>query len=223
MKKRILSALLCLIMLFSLCACGLEGAKGDQITMDIPQTGSEAITKEESPSVSSDSEQSTEGGDITEENVSVSTAPVSQEKPKTTEAKAEEKKPYTCTFSIECSSVFHNLKEIEAEKLDILPSGGIILARQTVVFSEGESVFDVLQRVCREKSIHMETSFTPIYNSAYVEGIHNLYEYDCGSGSGWMYCVNGFFPNYGCSQYKLRNGDVVEWRYTTNLGADIGG
>ena len=33
-----------------------------------------------------------------------------------------------------------------------------------------------------------------MYNSYYVEGIGNLYEFDCGSESGWMYKVNGWFP-----------------------------
>lgn len=32
--------------------------------------------------------------------------------------------------------------------------------------------------------IHMESSFTPVYNSAYIEGIHNLYEFDVGKLSG---------------------------------------
>ena len=68
-------------------------------------------------------------------------------------------------------------------------------------FTEGESVFDVLKRVCRENKIHMEFSETPVYQSAYIEGIGNLYEFDCGEGSGWMYRVNGEFPNYGCSRY----------------------
>ncbi len=40
-----------------------------------------------------------------------------------------------------------------------------------------------------------------MYNSYYVEGIGNLYEFDCGKESGWMYKVNGRFPNYGCSSY----------------------
>ena len=69
----------------------------------------------------------------------------------------------------------------------------------------------------------MEASWTPIYNSAYIEGIHNLYEFDCGNLSGWMYRVNGWYPNYGCSRYQLENGDVVEWRFTCDLGKDIGG
>ncbi len=135
----------------------------------------------------------------------------------------DEKQTYTCTFSIECSSILNNLSDLVPEKLDVLPKNGVIFPAQTVTFYEGESVFDVLQRICRENNIHMEASWTPIYNSAYVEGIHNLYEFDCGSGSGWMYRVNGWYPNYGCSRYQLSQGDTVEWRYTCDLGADIGG
>ena len=57
----------------------------------------------------------------------------------------------------------------------------------TVTFYEGESVFNVLQRTCKQQKIHMEFSNTPIYNSAYIEGINNLYEFDVGNLSGWMY------------------------------------
>lgn len=128
----------------------------------------------------------------------------------------------TCTFSIECSSIFNNLSNLENGKLDILPKNGIILVQQQVVFYEGESVYDVLQRICRENKIHLEASYTPVYNSAYIDGIGNLYELDCGSGSGWMYRVNGWYPNYGCGRYTLQQGDSIEWRYTCNLGKDIG-
>ena len=69
----------------------------------------------------------------------------------------------------------------------------------------------------------MEASFTPMYNSYYIKGINNLYEFDCGDGSGWMYRVNGWYPNYGVSRYALRDGDVIEFRYTCELGDDIGG
>ena len=34
--------------------------------------------------------------------------------------------------------------------------------------------------------------------------------------------VNGWYPNYGCSKYTLEDGDTVEWRYTCNLGRDVG-
>ena len=38
-----------------------------------------------------------------------------------------------------------------------------------------------------------------------------------------MYKVNGWFPNYGCSRYSLKQGDVIEWVYTCDLGRDVGG
>jgi len=154
------------------------------------------------------------------------TDPVPEGKPMPVEPEDQEvdkAKTYTCTFSIECSTILNNLDQLEPDKLEMVPSNGVILAAVTVTFYEGESVFDVLQRVCREYGIHMESSWTPIYNSAYIEGIHNLYEFDCGALSGWMYRVNGWYPNYGCSRYQLQQGDVVEWRYTCDLGNDIGG
>ena len=131
-------------------------------------------------------------------------------------------KTYTCTFSISCRTILDNMALCEESKQGIVPSDGTILPTTTVTFSEGESVFDVLQRICSSNGIHMEYSGTPMYNSAYVEGIANLYEFDVGSGSGWMYKVNGWFPNYGCSRYQLKNGDTVCWVYTCDLGSDVG-
>ena len=154
------------------------------------------------------------------------TDPVPEGKPKPVEPEDQEvdkDTAYTCTFSIECSTILNNLSMLEPEKLEMVPFDGVILSEITVVFHEGESVFDVLQRVCIENNIHMEASWTPMYNSAYIEGIHNLYEFDCGALSGWMYKVNGWYPNYGCSRYQLADGDVVEWRFTCDLGNDIGG
>lgn len=130
---------------------------------------------------------------------------------------------YTCTISISCATILDNLDWLNPEKTELVPEAGVILPAQTVTFYEGESVFNVLQRTCKQNSIHMEFSNTPMYNSAYIEGIHNLYEFDCGEGSGWMYKVNGWFPNYGCSRYQLQNGDVIEWVFTCNRGGDVGG
>lgn len=69
----------------------------------------------------------------------------------------------------------------------------------------------------------MESKWTPLYGSAYIQGIHNLYEFDVGSGSGWMYSVNDWYPNYGCSCYTVQPGDVICWVYTCDLGQDVGG
>ena len=131
-------------------------------------------------------------------------------------------KDLTCTISISCSTILSNMDQCKEPKKEYVPDNGVILSTTTVTFTEGESVFDVLQRVCCDNGIQMEASRSPKYNSAYVEGIANLYEFDVGEGSGWMYKVNGWFPNYGCSRYQLKDGDVVCWEYTCDLGADVG-
>ncbi|MDR2620058.1 MAG: DUF4430 domain-containing protein [Propionibacteriaceae bacterium] len=103
------------------------------------------------------------------------------------------------------------------------PANGWILNGATVEFTAGETVFDVLKRETRSRGIHMASRYTPAYNSAYIECISNICEFDGGRESGWMYSVNGWYPNYGASRYELQNGDVIKWRYTCSLGKDIGG
>ena len=132
------------------------------------------------------------------------------------------KKTYSCTISIGCSTIFDNLELLRPEKKDYVPDDGVILGTVTATFEEGDTVFEVLKSVCRDYGIQLEYSWTPMYGSYYIEGIHNLYEFDCGDGSGWMYSVNGWFPNYGCSSYELKQGDVIKWLYTCDLGADVG-
>lgn len=131
-------------------------------------------------------------------------------------------KPLTAYLSVSCLTILNNMKKLNAEKVELVPKDGIIFKSQEVTFYEGESVFNVLQREMKKHKIHMEFVNTPIYNSAYIEGIHNLYEFDCGELSGWMYKVNGWFPNYGSSRYQLKQGDVIEWVYTCDLGRDVG-
>lgn len=127
-----------------------------------------------------------------------------------------------CTLSINCSTLLNHMDRLPSGKAGFVPANGWILYPTEVAFVEGDTVHDVLQRVCRDNGIHMESSFTPAYNSAYVEGINQLYEFDGGELSGWMYNVNGWFPNYGCSQYTVKQGDVINWIYTCDLGKDVG-
>lgn len=153
------------------------------------------------------------------------TEPVPDGKPDPVEPQEAEvtETVYTCTISISCATILDNMELCNPDKRELVPANGWILGPTEVTFYEGESVFNVLQRVCKQKKIHMEFENTPIYNSAYIEGIYNLYEFDVGELSGWMYKVNGWFPNYGCSRYQLEDGDVICWVYTCDLGYDVGG
>jgi hypothetical protein len=128
----------------------------------------------------------------------------------------------TCTLLVECSTILDQINSLDERKRDIVPADGIIFAAQEVAFYEGESVFDVLKREMKNNQISMEFVWTPGYGSNYVEGIANLYEFDCGELSGWMFCVNGWYPNYGASLYTVSEGDVIEWHYTCDIGEDLG-
>lgn len=129
----------------------------------------------------------------------------------------------TCTITIRCDTILNNMQNLTKGKDVYVPRNGTILKTMLVTFKEGQTVFDVLKKVCNSKNIQLEYSWTPMYNSNYIEGINHLYEFDCGSQSGWMYKVNGWFPNYGCSVYELKDGDNIVFIYTCNgLGADVG-
>lgn len=126
----------------------------------------------------------------------------------------------TCTFVIDCKTILDNKDKLKKGLEKYVPDDAVIFSK-TVGFNSGESVYDILRRICDENSIQMEASYTPAFSSYYVEGINNLYEFDCGQGSGWMYSVNGVFPNYGCSSYKPANNDEIAFRYTCELGYDL--
>ncbi len=144
-------------------------------------------------------------------------APVDQDKDADSEA------VYTCTIYITCSTLLNNMDLLDSEKHELVPEDGVILPVTEVEFTEGEDVFELLHRVCKENKIHLEFSEDPVYNTAYVEGLNNIYEFDAGELSGWHYSANGWFPNYGSSRYALKDGDVIEWHYSCEMGYDIEG
>ena len=156
------------------------------------------------------------------------TVPPARQKPTEPPTTAPETTPPTsgggsCKITIRCDTILNNMGDLEPGKAEFVPEDGVILYPVTVEFESGETVFDVLKRVCNIAGIQLEYSWTPLYDSYYVEGINHLYEFDCGEQSGWMYKVNGWFPNYGCSSYTLKDGDVIVWAYTCRgLGTDVG-
>jgi len=126
----------------------------------------------------------------------------------------------TCTLSVRCDDIVNNIELLEESKRKIIPANGVIYPEREVVFIPGESVFDLLLREFKNSKIHLEFVDTPMYNSVYIEGIGNIYEFDCGDTSGWLYRVNGKRPTYGCSQYIIENGDKIEFYYSVDFISD---
>ena len=192
-KTRIFCLLLCLLCLAAFCACN-------------------TITTKQAASYNDELDQ-----------YQTETIPDGKPVPVNAEDQDVDKtKTGTCTLLVECSTLLDNMNSLKEEKRSLVPEDGIIFKKQEVPFYEGESVMDVLQRIMQDNKIQMEFTWTPGYGSGYVEGINNLYEFDCGDLSGWMFCVNGWYPNYGASRYLVSEGDTIEWHYTCDLGEDLG-
>ena len=145
-----------------------------------------------------------------------STKPKPENNQTITSSKPENK---TVTIAISCKTAINNGLN-KKPGFSHLPSNGVILQNMKVEFNEGDTVFDILVKVTRKKGIHME--YRGSGSNTYIEGINNLYEFDGGSNSGWMYSVNGVYPNYGVGAYKVKSSDVIKFNYTCNLGADLG-
>lgn len=128
----------------------------------------------------------------------------------------------TCTLEVRCDTLLTHLEELKGNKAALVPENGQILEEREVEFEAGESVFDVFRRVLKEEKIHFEYTDASVYDSVYIEGIGNLYEFDCGEQSGWMFSVNGIYPGLGCSAYTLADKDAIVFSYTCDLGADLG-
>ena len=230
-------ALVLAVLLLGLCACSAKTEPAQEETAaseaaaepaqeaakpeEAPAT--EEPTKDEAADAAIDEQPETVGSEESAETAQEPEvrAPIDelpeQKAPAVTDA------PLTCTISISCATILEHLDELDPEKVELVPEDGWILAPVTVEFTAGQNVFDVLLETVKANAIHMEYQNTPMYETAYIEGIGNLYEFDCGALSGWMYRVNGWFPNYGCSRYALQAGDVIEWMYTCDLGSDVGG
>jgi len=124
---------------------------------------------------------------------------------------------FTVTLSVRCDELLDNMDLLKKEKRGLVPADGMIYPPTEVNAYEGESVFNILQREMKFARIHMEFRGTPVYNSSYIVAINNLYEFDAGELSGWIYYVNGISPNYGASRYIPEPGDVIELYYSCDL------
>ena len=193
-------------------AAAPEGNKGGKADQSTPTTPEEDTSNTAAPTSNGKKDDSKKNDQKTEDNNTP--APTPEQKP--------DSKKNTVTITIRCDTAVNNGMHLESKWAGIVPASGVILPVTTVEIEEGDTVFDVLSYVCDKYKIHISyrggTS-----SGCYVEGINNLYEFDGGRWSGWMYCVNDWYPNYGCGVYYVKAGEVIEWNYTCDLGLDLDG
>lgn len=103
---------------------------------------------------------------------------------------------------------------------EFIPPDGCILDTTGFEIEPGNTVYDVLEEATKRFNIHMDKKGGDGF--IYISAIGHLYELQFGEMSGWVYHVNGNSPSVGCDNYIVSDGDIIEWMYTLDLGADVG-
>lgn len=155
-----------------------------------------------------------ENEEVLKEDAPEEEVPEEEKKEEVPEKDAKEKEDaFLCTLSVRCDTLILNLDKLSESKYNLIQDGGILFYSESVEFEDGESVFDVLLSEMNENNIHVEYKYNPVFKNAYIEGMGNIYEFDSGANSGWICKVNKKSASVGCSQHKIKQGDVIEWEY----------
>ena len=96
------------------------------------------------------------------------------------------------------------------------PKGQTYLSRTSYIVERGITAYKLLEIT------GLDIEVTRSAYGIYINSIEGLAEFDEGSESGWMFRVNGKFPEHSISSYKLSDGDYLEIVYTRNMGKDVG-
>ena len=97
-----------------------------------------------------------------------------------------------------------------------VPADGVMVSGLSLELAPGQTAFDAL----RQTGLTLDYTGSPGRKSVYLRGVGGLYERDCGPGSGWVFSVNGTYPNAGCSAVALNDGDVVSFQFTDGTKLD---
>ena len=92
-----------------------------------------------------------------------------------------------------------------------IDNNGVLQLNAEVPFNEGSSVFDYLLEAGKNEKIVI--SYSGGKSSAYVEGINNLFEFDRGAESGWIYTVDNIKFSVGSAKTYPNAGSVIVWKY----------
>ncbi len=120
----------------------------------------------------------------------------------------------SCTISVSCGELIDN-DDLDAELRGKVPDGGVILPETETAISSGDTVYDILEKVCSEEKIDMtvEDSST----GKFVTGIGGFSSGDAGSMSGWIFRVNGESLTESAGKAEVMPGDVIEWEFVTDF------
>ena len=84
-----------------------------------------------------------------------------------------------------------------------------------VALAENPSVFDLLKKVTTENNLEFSSKDYGKDLGMLVESINNVANSQKANRF-WHYWVNNVYAEIGASNYHLKTGDIVEWKYVEN-------
>jgi len=88
---------------------------------------------------------------------------------------------------------------------------GKIITFNNINVADGQNVFEVLNKVVSENDIVLEYKDYGDMG-VFIESIDKIAN-DFKTNRFWQYWVNNEYANVGASNYLLKGGDMVEWKY----------
>lgn len=93
----------------------------------------------------------------------------------------------------------------------IAPNDGVILPATDVEISDGDTVYTLLDRVCKDKGITLDVIEEG--DGVFVNGIGGIVCFADGSSRAWDFTVNGRSTGRDSANSPIKGGDVIVWRY----------
>lgn len=87
--------------------------------------------------------------------------------------------------------------------------------RTSVLVDRNSTVLDVIKKVLGTEGIPYQNP-----TGEYIESIRGLGELDNGDRSGWMYTVNGKYPDKGIAEQGVKKGDKIILHYTDDYSLE---
>lgn len=103
------------------------------------------------------------------------------------------------------------------------------ISYEPIDIHSGASVMEVLTKFAEENGIYLEGADNNYISGMGADEDNLISEFDCGSGSGWMYTVRNdpqdyasSLPNVGAGSKIVTAGQYIDWYYTAAYGMDFG-
>ena len=211
LTKRIITALLILAMLFVSAGCGGKDAQQSDSSTDTRQEQTKTDGKK-TDSDSADVEKTTDNKDVSKpsnadpdgkatDTTQANVKDNANESGSDSKGENKSEKPMgkeTVTLSIVGSK-------------SIAPNDGVILPATDVEISDGDTVYTLLDRVCKDKGITLDVIEDG--DGVFVNGIEGIVCFADGSSRAWDFTVNGRSTGRDSANSPIKGGDVIVWRY----------